>query len=353
MNTQKVPILNKYAYGLPDPTKELIAGHCSGGSTKGYGTVGVFKGLRDSGIKFDLISGVSIGALTSVAIAMEKYDEIQAVFMSGESLKPRKFVPSLFKKKREEEKNLLERIWSISPVKEDGSINLKKAGFVLLRDKTAIGDIRRIKKVVSSVISYADFKEYQSNPKYPVCLILAVDFGDGAKKLFNLKDPSISYRQFLDIILASSSIPIFNNYVEMMEGDKKMYLYDGGTRDHIASHFVLQESGLNFKSMVNVFTRPEEYSIESGWVPKDIVNVLLRTIEFLNIEVSKGDEARVKHYWKDVLGKDPQDNHMVYLPSIMQSLYDVDRTRLKKLFEIGYALGKKLGEILQKRLSIL
>lgn len=285
----------------------------SGGSTKGIGAVGIYEYLYYSGYRPDIIGGVSIGSLLSVPLAMGKFDEIKSLFF---------------------DRNLFNKMWKHAPVKKNGKFSIK-AIYVLLRHKLAIGDMSNIKNELKKIISQEDFKEYQKG-NYPICLSLSIDFKTGERRLINFKDTT--YEEFINHTFASASIPIFNMPVKIGND----ILYDGGVRDHIATHKIMQEYPVT--ESISVFTRPKDYKLTNlNWEPKNIIDVLLRNTEIRNIEISKNDEKNIKEIIKDK-GLNPHKNKILFLPSILEGLYDVDNIRLRMLYREGLKLGNKVYE---------
>ena len=75
-----------------------------------------------------------------------------------------------------------------------------------------------------------------------------------------------------------------------------------------------------------------------GYFPKNIIKVLERYVDISNTEVSKNDEALEINYIKT----EHLVNHGIFfLPKVMESLYDVDKGRLKKLYEEGKKVVQK------------
>lgn len=279
----------------------------SGGSTKGYGIAAVYRKAINLGYSFDVITGVSISAILSVPLAMNMFEDIDRTFQS---------------------KTLHSDMWKHAPVKKNGKFSLC-ALYVLIKEKIAIGDMSDTRKLISKIITPEIFQKYKDG-NYPLCRILAVDFRDGKNHFINLKE--LSYDDYLDWCMASAAIPFFN--LPICKG--KMVLYDGGVRNHIATigaydHYDVSRS-------LSVFSRPENFKMaDLDWEPKHVIDVLARTNEIRDVEISKKDELDIKDYMKDNQ-LDKNDHKLIFIPSVLKSLYDTDVTRLKKLYDISYDL---------------
>lgn len=277
----------------------------SGGSTKGIGTLGVCEELSKKGIEWDRIVGTSVGAILSVPIAMKKFDEASDVFLN---LK-------------------VKDMFNVSPLTKKGKFNIFSI-FYLLKNKLAIGDMSNVKKLIKSIITEEVFEEYKKGD-YAECYVVSVDLNSGSVVSVNVKE--VSYKDYLEYTLASSSIPVFT--MPVMIGDH--VLYDGGVRDHVANHTLMQD----VTECWTIFTRPEKVQL-GNWKPKGIVDVLQRTIDVMNLEISKNDELKIN----TICDRKSIPNYKIYLPNILESLYDTDNNRLLELYEKGKEIGKNFNK---------
>ena len=90
--------------------------------------------------------------------------------------------------------------------------------------------------------------------------------------------------QALDWVLASASIPVYTPPFKY----NGYYYYDGGVRDHNPGPWVLENHGKDITNLISVYSRPADYNmIDQNWSPKNVYKVLERTIEILQVEISK------------------------------------------------------------------
>lgn len=276
----------------------------SGGATKISGlAASATYILRDLGFKPDIISGVSAGAILSLPLALGKYDVIKDEVLKFS-------MDDFFKKK---------------PVNNKGKITIG-AIIRLLTGKPALGDQSKLKEILRRVVTEEEYNEYLISDK-PETVLGTVDFKDGGTRYFHVKKEKLTYKQWQDAVLASSSIPIFTPPVEYDEH----LLYDGGVRDHIATVHVMKNFDLS--ESISIFSRPKNYKLKDlNWKPKNVMDVLNRFVDISNIEVSKSDEEHA-----ELLAREKNiDNKVIYLNSIMESIYDTDPTRLKLMYEDSY-----------------
>lgn len=277
----------------------------SGGSTKISGLTGAaYQVLQQYGYKPDVISGVSAGSILSLPIVFKKWDMMEKVV-----------------------KNLtLSEFFDIVPVTSSGGFTIRGILRVIF-GKESLGSQKNLVNELKSFITPCEFEEYKANVNMPPIYIGTVDFQNAARQVFNLKE--VQYADYLNIVLASSSIPIFCESVHMKPADKDMYLFDGGVRQHILTPWVLQNVG-GITESVSIYSRPENYDI-GAWSPGNVMSVLQRYVNITNVEISKSDEALEDLLCRDMGVKQCK----IFLPTIMTSLYDCDPTRLAQLYEAG------------------
>jgi NTE family protein len=286
----------------------MKAANLSGGGTKITEEFGAIYGLHKLGFYPDIISGVSAGSVLSVPYALRRFDKMREILLN--------FTLRAFFKK--------------PPVNNKGQITLG-AKIRAIRGEITLGDQSNLVKTLSEVISKDDFRHYQEG-RYAVCVVEAIDFRTGKKEIFNLKHTDTTYEKYLEYVLASSSIPIFTYPVRV--GNK--ILYDGGVRDHIASEYVL--NNFDVTECISIYSRPQDYKVEDiHWNPKNILDVLERTFEIINIEISKNDEKIEK-----VLCKEKNiPLTQIFLPKIMKSVYDTNKDRLYQSYITGIEVATK------------
>jgi len=283
----------------------------SGGSTKIAGIAGAaYQLMEQERYAPDVISGVSAGAILTLPIVLGKFKQVESVV-----------------------KNLkLSDIFDVSPVNEKGKIGWKSIWRVIC-GKTSLGRQRNMIKTLKSIISEEDFINYKANYKYPIIYIGTVDFKTGSRVYFNLKDKSINYEKYLQIILASASLPVFTESVHMQCDGLDTILYDGGIRDSIPTSWVL-ENHPGITETVSVIARAQDYKMRSiEWTDENVMNVLSRYVDITNIEISKSDEALEDLLCEKMNVKQTK----VFLPIQLKSAYEIDHDKLAVMYNVGRA----------------
>lgn len=281
----------------------------SGGSTKIAALAGAsIYTLRDYNYKPDYISGISAGGILAVPLALQMYDEIHELATTF----------------------TYDDIFSVKPVNEKGKITLQ-ALWRIISGKESLGVQDNLIKTVSKLVTPHMFELYQKKSTFPVCVLGMVDFKTGKRVYLNMKNQP--YDVFLAAVKATSSIPIF---VESVQMPWQGYYYDGGVRDHIGSHWLMENYEMN--QHISVYSRPQNYDItEAKWKPKNVYTVLQRTIDIMNVEISKNDELK-----EDIISKNKNiQNTKIFMPYILSDdMYEISPEKLKEWYQIGYNQAK-------------
>lgn len=281
----------------------------SGGATKIAGLLGVAESLKDKGYRPEVIAGVSSGSIIAILYATGLLSQVRTEILNMN----------------------LDTIFDIKPVNSKGKFTLR-ALWRLIQGKDSLGRMGNLEKLIRKYITTSVWGRFLHNENAPDVIVMAVDFLSGSRKTWNLK--GLDYETAIKVIMASCSIPIMTPPVVI---DNTPY-YDGGLRDHNPSPKVIEIYGPHL-DIVSIYSRPEDYRVLDGYPVSRMIPIMSRTIEILNIEVSKGDED----YTKLISQMIGTDNQYIYLPPIMQHLYDTDHTRLRKLYFEGYRAALQIN----------
>jgi predicted acylesterase/phospholipase RssA len=276
----------------------------SGASTKIPAVAGAaITILKDKGYKPDIITGVSAGSILAVPLAMGLYDDIRRVSTTF----------------------TMDDIFDIKPVDKKGNISIR-AILRALTGEESLGSQMNLLVTLSEIITEEKFKIYQTG-NYAPCYLGCVEFKTCSRKYVNVKDPSVTYMDYLEWVCASSSIPVFVESVKVDNG----FFYDGGVRDHIGSHWLMENH--NITEHVSVYSRPKDYNItDLLWTPSSVMAVLSRTLDIMNVEISKNDESR-----EDEIAEEKGINSKKIFMShtLSKQAYQIDPKELKEWYEIG------------------
>ncbi len=281
----------------------------SGGGTKITGLYGAAEELiRYQGFRPDLISGISAGAILSLPLAMQKWDEIAAIL-----------------------NNLTTRDFFNKPAIRDNGKLRPAAIWRALTGKHYLGQQRALSDRIREVIPPEEHARYQAGD-FPICMVGAVDRITGGRLYFNLKE--VSYDVMIKAVAASAAIPIFTEGIFMDWQGWKVHLYDGGIRDHCPTGWMLTDSpwANSITETVSLYSRPADYRLKDKKVyPGSVLEVLEDYVDISNLEVSKMDELL-----EDLICRERGISQRKYfLPSVMLNVYDVNPVRLQQLYEAG------------------
>lgn len=293
----------------------------SGGGTKIAGLYGAAEViLTEKNYQPEIISGISAGAILSLPLALKRYDEIKKMVLDFN----------------------LDSFFSESPIKENGQFRVFNAIKNIVSGNHYLGRQDQLEKTIKSVISEADFQDYKTNDELPICIVGSVDFFSGRRIYVNLKKmPNLDLA--LKFVNASASLPLFTAGIELdipfedFEENRiedKVFLYDGGIRDHSPTAKVLKSEMFSVSESCTIFSRPENNQILDpvDFEPKSVLQILQRYVDITNTEISKDDELFEKQIISDLGIK---DHGTFFLPKIMKGVYDVDPEHIKEIYRAG------------------
>lgn len=281
----------------------------SGGGTKIVGQYATAS-LIYPHFKPDILAGTSAGAIIALLLPCVNSELANQKFLK---LKPKDF-------------------WKVNPVTKNSNISVM--GIIrAITSEESLGDMSNLNSYLKSVVCYDSFySNIVENKNIKHVYVSTVCFNTGHRAHIDLKE--CGYAEAIEWVVASASIPVFaqsheyNNY----------YYYDGGVRNHIPSRFVLEEFGSKLTDIVSIYSRPEDYNIiDQDWKPTDALTVLERTLDIMNMELSKRDQ-------EDEFKTSEQLNinlSQLFLPKVLESTYDTNSERLKQLHKEGILIGKK------------
>ena len=261
------------------------------------------------------IAGISAGSLMAVPIALQIYDEaIQYSLNLSHN-----------------------EIFNVKPLNDDGGPTFNGIARLIF-GKPSMGEMDNLRDLIAKVISEDRFYEWKNNPdKYANCYVMAVSIDSGRRKVWNLRDKDIDYNKYIDIIMASSTIPVLTEPVKI---DGEHYV-DGGLRHHNPSPWFLDNFGEGVKEMVSVYSRPDDYGIYDDPVLMKALPIGVRTLMIQNTEISKRDEFEEKIYKLIYDYKLTQ----LFLGMGTDSIYDTDKETLKRIhFSMINETRKKYGK---------
>lgn len=271
----------------------------SGGGSKGAYSVGVIKALMEAGRKYDVISGVSVGALIGAHLSLFPPEE-QAANFSG-----------------------LERIWTVE-VKGDKSIYKSWAPWILTYLwsfwKTSIYDMSPLRDILVKEMDLDKLKN--SGVEFEVGV---VSLQSGQYHSVNLTSDPKNLQNAVDWVWASCIFPVLFQAVEI-DGEQWV---DGGMRNVIPVKSALKYPDV--KEIDIVLTAPRDgYVSPETKHYKSALDVGLRSAGLLSDEVYAND--------LDMICQNHGVKINIYDPAglVNEDSFRFDPEEIKKLIEQGY-----------------
>ena len=281
-------------------------------SGSGASTAGAFVGpaLVEIAKKrdFDYFVGVSYSSVIGVPLALGMYDEIINTTLN---MKHTDF-------------------FKVSPMNKNGKFSAK-AVWRLMR---SLSDPKRIKSfgvqdvqpLLKKFVTRDIFKLYQNGPFAPV-YIVAVNADTQKPTVWNVKSESICYEMYLDIVSASSRIPVWTQ-PQLIDG---VEYYDGGVTDTNAASLVI-DMNKDIKTVYSVYPRPQGFKGKLAPERNGIFGAIAWTIDTMLKDVSKNDELIERDLCEE-RGIDLTQ----FFPDkyVLTNLYDVDELKLRELAQMA------------------
>ncbi len=288
----------------------MKAYNISGGATKIGGLFAKSERIiKEFGYKPDIITGVSSGALLALAIALGKWDELKKLISNFN----------------------LDDIFDSKPVNKKGNITLKGVYRAAIGEPS-LGTQNNLRYLLSSLITELDFDNY-INGNYPKVYVGVVNMNTGLFELVNVS--LLNYDQYLDYTIASTSIPIA---VEGVEINGDIY-FDGGIIHHTCTKALIDKYKSKLTHCITVFSRPKNIDLSYENFNQIDISQVAKAVYDLNIGYISIKDQEIE---KALCGQYNIKNIQVFCPKVLESLYDVDPSRLKELYERSYKNEEKI-----------
>lgn len=278
----------------------------SGGGAKGAWGGGVTEYLhKDLNKKWDIFLGSSTGSLISANLPKYDFDELKQMYTSVNN----------------------DSIFSVNPFKDNGKIKFFNLVWRLIKKKKSIGEFGNLRKLLKESCTIQDFLNIKSSNEI---IITTSNMTTGSPEFFSNKDYTHAnlgprYDRFIDAIIASASVPLAAEPVKI---DNDYYL-DGG----ILEHAPIQKAIEMGASEIDIIMLRTEKSKNTEWSPKNMFDVLLRTIDLLQREVSLSD-VMIATLLAD-LKKDVQLNFYYTPTELSRNALTFDKEEMLKWWESG------------------
>lgn len=286
-----------------------------GASTKGAGVGPALCECIRQGYQYDYYVGVSYSSVIAVPLALGMLYEIE---QQSSTLSHNKFM-------------------DVNPMTKKGGLTVRgiwrAIRSIFSPKKVNSFGIQNVQKLLKQFVTREIFEQYQQGD-YPIIYICAVEVGSKKAVLWNIKESEhVNYETYLNMVSASSRIPIWTQPQEVTyKGETKLY-YDGGITDTNAATLVL---GIHddITEVMSIYPRPEivihknPSEVHGIFGSKGSIPWMIETLVDDNIE----DDIKYER-------KECEDRNIkltqIFLPKVLLNLYDVDPDRLKLLKDMS------------------
>lgn len=281
----------------------------SGGSTKGASIAGMVTTLlMEKNFVPDGITGVSIGAILALPLLLGKHTLV------------RNLITSI----------TLEQIFDSVPVTKKGSLSFKAIKNIVksfFNDKVhSLGTQNNLMLIYKQLVSKQEFEDYKESNLASI-YVGVVDINIGQIKFVNIK--TLDYISFLEHIMASASIPLATELVEL---ELNKFYTDGGVAQHIGSKFVVDN--FRVEEMINCFSIPSTIQVKS--FVKTKADLELATIALQVFDIQSKNNSKLLLDYVDLYSKTYNiKNTNLHTPFLLTSLYDVNPKSLSILYQAG------------------
>lgn len=228
----------------------------SGGGAKGAFAGGLAHKLYERGHRWDKYYGTSTGALLNTLIPLNDFDGLKDIYTNVNNR-------SIFDK---------------PPFNQKGRLNIFRAIWRAITGRTSIGRARNLRKLITSTYTEKKHDEIITRGKH-ICACVTNYSKGHVEYAYNTEH---EYETFVDYVFASASVPIAMDLVEI---NGQEYL-DGGVMEHVP----LQQAIKDGADEVDVIVlRPNYNELEMYWESKNMVNVVMRSMQLMMKEISESD----------------------------------------------------------------
>lgn len=246
-------------------TAKRIGLALSGGGSKGAFTVGALKVIRQKldSATFPVISGTSTGSLIGTMLTTNDWSTLVDIYSNVQT------------------ENIVNPHHALVADVLGPEAGLFAAAVLGGR---AIYDTTALKATIQANVDFIKIKDRASKT---LLIYNTVDLQTGEVVAFNNKDQSPT--MLLNSLLASASMPVLMDPVDITLGGVTHQYVDGGVREFLPLGAVF-ESGVELDLIIGISTAPLDARKHAGGYDK-ITEILGRTVDLLDTEVGAND------YW--------------------------------------------------------
>ncbi len=279
----------------------------SGGGAKGaWGGGALQYMIEELYYDWDLFYGTSTGSLLITLTSLGEMQKLKECYTSVNN----------------------DSIFSVKPFTKKGKLNIFNAIWRFINCETSLGEADGLKDLLYEMFTESDFQAtINENKKLHACI---TNYRTGCIEFKN--NFTTSYDDYIDYTLASTSVPLAMDFVRK---NGELYL-DGGVMEHIPLQKAIDDGADEIDVII---LRPEYYDIEK-WNPDNMFDVMMRTIDLMQKEISTSDVliGKLKAADKEVV------LNFYYTPyNLTNNSLVFDKEQMLKWWKEGYEYIKENG----------
>jgi len=277
----------------------------SGGGCKGAWAGGLIQQMiEERGYDWDMYFGTSTGSLLITLVPLHKMEKLKEAYTSVSN----------------------ENIFSVNPFNKKGKISIPNAIWRIIRGKTSLGESGGLEKLIKNMFSPSEYYDIRKLDKrvYPCATNYTTNKEEYVRNL------DATYDEYVKFTIASTSVPLAMNLVDL----KSAQYLDGGVLMHVPIQKAIDEGADEIDVIV---LRPEKVD-NTPWYPKNILDVLMRTINIMQDQISQSNVIVGQLIAKE---KDVKIR-IRYTPyKLTDNSLIFNKEQMLKWWELGYLYGRQ------------
>jgi len=287
----------------------------SGGGAKGSWSSGVISYLVEvQKIQWDIVVGSSTGSLLAPLASIGESERLKEAYTSVNN----------------------KSIFNIPPFNEKGKVRLLNALWRVLNKKTSLGQANNLKKKIKQIITEEDYNRIIKENKEVIAVVSNMTKFRSEYKSTRTE----TYDSFCEWMLCSSSVPLL---FEVQYNNGCEYL-DGGVLNSIPIQQAIDMGATEIDVVILSAEVTKDYP-----KMKNMFDVAMRTIDFMNKEINKDDIVLGK-----LSGEAQEVKINIYRTPISLTKNSIifNKEEMLKWWSMGYEFAKNhfdVKEIILKR----
>jgi predicted patatin/cPLA2 family phospholipase len=266
----------------------------SGGGAFGACGAGTLAALNKP---YELVAGVSTGALMGPLVALQKFDLLKEAYTSVSQ----------------------EDIFNVNPFTKDGKINIPNAVWRVVRGKTTLGETENLRKTIRRFLLESNYQSLQSGPREVIVACQEISRLPSTVAYFSTRQTA--YSDFLDWLWAAANAPVVSSILYKDGGE----WIDAGLTELLSLQYLIKRG---CKEIDVILHRPRREPVQEQPV-KNLFNLVLRLFDIQREALEADDlatgllsaeiaSAKINVYY---LPRELGKNSLIFNKNLMQEWY--------------------------------